>query len=222
MQQVFYQTQNDTHHHVHDEQQTHHHYHEAGMTNALQELIAFLRANQPSRPNEGVIPTVPAPAPEAMDVDEAGNRRVRPRSSERPDDVGRGPDRRSPGAASLMVPELIRTNRQIIEQMHNLNRAHEESRAAALRAEELHRAGLDAAAAQNREAHERTMNLFREALHPHAQAIAAMHAGAASLHTAAQDIRDAATMQRAMAGSSSDIFVAVSYTHLTLPTNREV
>jgi hypothetical protein len=107
-----------------------------------------------------------------------------------------------------MVPELIRTNRQIIEQMHNLNRAHEESRAAALRAEELHRAGIDAAAAQNREAHERTMNLFREALHPHAQAIAAMHAGAASLHTAAQDIRDAATMQRAMAGSSSDIFLA--------------
>ena len=52
------------------------------------------------------------------------------------------------------------------------------------------------------------MNLFREALHPHAQAIAAMHAGAASLHTAAQDIRDAATMQRAMAGSSSDIFLA--------------
>ena len=107
-----------------------------------------------------------------------------------------------------MVPELIRTNRQILEQMHNLNRAHEESRAAALRAEELHRAGIDAAAAQNREAHERTMNLFREALHPHAQAIAAMQAGAASLHTAAQDIRDAATMQRAMAGSSSDIFLA--------------
>ena len=107
-----------------------------------------------------------------------------------------------------MVPELISTNRQILEQMQNLNKAHEESRAAALAAEDRHVAGLEAAAQQNREAHERSMNLFREALNPHAQAIAAMHAGAASLHTAAQDIRSAATMHRAMAAESSNLFVA--------------
>ena len=211
--QNYYQTQNETHHHVHDEAQTHHHYeqqmhhyHEQGLANAVAELIAFLCANQPSRPNEGVIPPMPEAVPEAvpqpMDVD----RRTRPRGGERPMDIGE-PRQPPPGGASVMVPELIQTNRQILEQIRSLNQAHEETRAAALAAEDRHIAAMAAAAQQSRESHEATMHLFRTALNPHAGAIAAMHAGAASLHTAAQDIRSSAAQHRQMAAESSDLFM---------------
>ena len=120
-------------------------------------------------------------------------------------DVDTGEPRQPPpGASSVMVPELLRTNRQILEQMRGLNQAHEETRAAALAAEDRHIAAMAAAAQQNREAHEATMHLFRTALNPHAEAIAAMHAGAASLNTAAQDIRQSAAQHRQMAAASSD------------------
>ena len=188
VQNLYYQTQNETHHHVHDEQQTHHHYHEQGLSNAVQELIAFLRANQPSRPNEGAIPPSPEPR---MEVDTGPEPRAPP----------------PPPPPVHIAPELIQTNRLILEQMRGLNQAHEESRAAALAAEDRHIAAMAAAAQQSRESHEATMHLFRTALNPHAEAIAAMHAGAASLHGAAQDIRSSAAQHRQMAAESSDLFV---------------
>ena len=137
-----------------------------------------------------------------MDVD----RRVRPRGGERPMDTDPRPPPPPPGGG-IMVPELIQTNRQILEQMRGLNQAHEETRAAALAAEDRHIAAMAAAAQQSRESHEATMHLFRTALNPHAEAIAAMHAGAASLHTAAQDIRSSAAQHRQMAAESSDLFM---------------
>ena len=121
-------------------------------------------------------------------------------------DIG-GPRQPPSGAHGLLVPELLQTNRQILEQMRDLNRAHEATRAGALAAEDRHTASMAAAAQQSREAHEATMHMFRSALNPHAEAIAAMHAGAASLHGAAQDIRSSAAQHRQMAAESSDLFV---------------
>ena len=192
-----YQTHNETHNHVYQVPE--------GMTNSLQELIAFLRANQPSRPNEGVIPPVPPPQP--MEVDES--RRVRPRGGEAPMDSNPRPPPAPPGLGyGHIAPELIQTNRQILEQFRNLHEENRQAREAALAAEDRHVAATAAVARQSREQHEATMNMFRSALNPHAEAIAAMHAGAASLHGAAQDIRSSAAQHRQMAAESSDLFLA--------------
>jgi hypothetical protein len=61
--------------------------------------------------------------------------------------MGTGPRPPPPGPHGLIVPELIQTNRQILEQMRELSRAHEESRAGALAAEDRHMAATAAAAA---------------------------------------------------------------------------
>jgi hypothetical protein len=72
---------------------------------------------------------------------------------------------------------------------------------------EDHRAASRAAAAhEDRVRHEETMHMFRSALNPHAEAIAAMHAGAASLNQAAQSVAENAAHHRAMAADASHLF----------------
>jgi hypothetical protein len=106
-----------------------------------------------------------------------------------------------------IAPELIQTNRRILEEFRQLHEENRQYREGALAAEDRRVAATAAAAHQSREQHEATMNMFRSALNPHAEAIAAMHAGAASLHTAAQDIRSSAAQHRQMAAESSDLFM---------------
>ena len=72
---------------------------------------------------------------------------------------------------------------------------------------EDHRAASRAAAShEGRARHEETMHMFRQALNPHAEAIAAMHAGAASLNQAAQSVAENATHHRAMAADAAHMF----------------
>ena len=106
-----------------------------------------------------------------------------------------------------IAPELIQTNRRILEQFRELHAENRQYREGALATEGRHIAATAAAAQQSGEQHEATMHLFRSALNPHAEAIAAMHAGATSLHEAAQDIRTSATQHRQMAAETSDFFM---------------
>ena len=106
-----------------------------------------------------------------------------------------------------MVPELIRTNRQILEEMRASQEESRNVRQLALELEDHRAAHRTAEAHENRARHEETMHLFRNALNPHAEAISAMHAGAASLHQAAQDVSASAAQHRAMAADSSHLFL---------------
>jgi len=104
------------------------------------------------------------------------------------------------------IAPLLQTNRQILEEMRVLQEETRGVRNFALELED-HRAAQRAAEAhEDRARHEETMNLFRSVLNPHAQAIAAMHSGAASLHQAAQDVSSSASHHRAMAANSADLF----------------
>ena len=125
-------------------------------------------------------------------------------------DISGGPPPPPPPAGSVVghiEPELLRTNRQILEQMRESQEESRRVRALALELED-HRASERAAAAyESRARHEETMHMFRANLNPHAEAMAAMQAGAASLHQAAQDVSASAAQHREMAADSSHLFM---------------
>ena len=84
------------------------------------------------------------------------------------------------------APELIQTNRQILEQMRELREEHQATQRLALHLEGERAVRKAPSALEKRERHESTMNIFRQALNPQAEAIDAMQRGAASLHRAAE------------------------------------
>jgi hypothetical protein len=86
---------------------------------------------------------------------------------------------------------------------------HEENRRlihAALQLEEGRRAEREAAAVEARERHEQTMHMIRTN-NPHHEVIAAMHAGVAGLHQAAQEISSSAAQHRQMAADAGQMFM---------------
>jgi len=121
-------------------------------------------------------------------------------------DVARENHSPPPPPTNPHIAPLLQTNRQILEQMRAMQEETRSVRNFALEMED-HRAARRAAEAhEDRARHEETMHLFRSVLNPHAQAIEAMHAGAASLHQAAQDVSTSAHHHRAMAATSADLF----------------
>ena len=117
----------------------------------------------------------------------------------------------NPGPSGTVVghiaPDLLQTNRQILERFGEM---HEENRRlinAALQLEEGRRAEREAAAVEARERHEQTMHMIRTN-NPHHEVIAAMHAGVAGLHQAAQEISSSAAQHRQMAADTGELFMA--------------
>jgi hypothetical protein len=185
----------------------------------VRDLILFLRSQQPSRPDEGVIPMEVSsggqPPPQPPGGGAVRRRRAFP-GEEEPMDIDVGPPNppAPPGGGpppsgtvvGHIVPDLLQTNRQILERFGEM---HEENRRlinAALQLEEGRRAEREAAAVEARERHEQTMHMIRTN-NPHHEVIAAMHAGVAGLHQAAQEISSSAAQHRQMAADTGQMFM---------------
>ena len=182
------------------------------VASALRDLILYLREQQPSRPDEAMLPNgngPPPPPPPPGGASAAVRRRnVRPREGDADAmevATGRGggpPPPPPPGGSTHYVldAELLRTNRTLIEGMRHIAEQNRELHEAALEVENRRIAESNHQAAVSQEKHDHLIRTLQQTLNPQAAHIAAIDQGISSLHGAAENI---AASSQAQAQSSN-------------------
>ena len=182
------------------------------VASALRDLILYLREQQPSRPDEAMLPNgngPPPPPPPPGGASAAVRRRnVRPREGDADAmevATGRGggpPPPPPPGGSMRYVldAELLRTNRTLIEGMRHIAEQNRELHEASLEVENRRIAESNHQAAVSQEKHDHLIRTLQQTLNPQAAHIAAMDRGISSLHGAAENI---AASSQAQAQSSN-------------------
>ena len=205
----------------------------AEVASALQELILYMRSQQPSRPDEAMLPggnqPPPPPPPGAARV-RAGKRATQGDPDAMEESMGQPPNPPGPpgggagGAQIHLYPELLRTNRLILEEFHSISQSNRQMHEAALEFEDRRVGEAKARSIEAQEHHERYAHMFRHALNPLAAHIEAqsqsMATGVAAIQQASAHMAAASSHQAAQANTIAAQFAVAMNQHAEAAARR--